>query len=191
MVASEWSVYCVLWQMAGNTALIPKKIKKLKWKWRVRSSTHFSSGLLRVDSRGVASVFLHPSLDFQFVLASAHPVLYRPFEVFKRWCLLVSPRDHLWCHPYLCLRLLVVILSLQRPGFSPICDGHSNTQIGHYNSSNGLYLFVHPLIHLVIPSSICSFIFLSPIVYCHGSQWLRHTPGAFSPWHGTVHIDVF
>lgn len=35
---------------------------------------------------------LHPSLDFQFILASVHPVSYRPFEAFTRWCLLVSPK---------------------------------------------------------------------------------------------------
>jgi hypothetical protein len=117
-----------------------------------------------VDSPGVTSLCLHPSVDFQYLLASVHPGSYRPFEVFTRWCL-CPQRDHLWCHIYLCLQLLVVILSLQRPGFSPRpfhvgFDGQSGTQIGHYKSTNGPYSFIRSFVRSFIHSFIHSF-FLS------------------------------
>jgi len=128
-----------------------------------------------MDSPGVTSLCLHPSLDSEFVLASVHPLSYRPSEVFTRWCLLVSPKGSfvmsslpvsyaISCHPVI---TETWVQSQAIPRW--ICDGHS-TQIGHYNSTHGLYLFVHPLIHLVIPSFICLFILLSPVVYCHGGR---------------------
>jgi hypothetical protein len=119
---------------------------------------------------------LRPTLDLEFFWASVYPVLYRPFEVFTRWCLPVSPKGSfvmsslpvsqaISCHPVI---TEAWVQSQAIPCW--ICDGHSDTHIGHYNSTNGLYLFVRPLIHLFSPPFICLFILLSLVVCCRGDR---------------------
>ena len=82
-------------------------------------------------------------------------------------CVVISTCGSGYCHPVI---TEAWVQSQAIPYW--ICDGHSDTHIGHYNSSDGSYSFVHPLIHLFIPSFICSFIPLSPVVCCRGNRWL-------------------
>lgn len=108
---------------------------------------------------------LHPSLDFQFILASVHPVSYRPFEAFTRWCLLVSPKGSfvmsslpmsqaISCHPVI---TEVWVQSQAIPCW--ICDGHSSTQSLKLHQwfvfvCLSINSYIHSFIHLFVHSSI-------------------------------------
>jgi hypothetical protein len=129
------------------------------WEWWVRFRTLFSPVLVRVYSPGVHCVCIQVWTSNYFWL------MFIQFLTGHLRCLpggayLCPQRDHFLCHIYLCLWLLIVILSLHTLGFSPRpfhvgIDRQSGTQIGHYNSTNGPYSFVHSLIHLFIHSFFC------------------------------------